>query len=309
MKRIKAESTIHSDVAVANGRLLTRGSVTVLDRQRPGRVASREGRGTALRAKFFLGEMVGMLFIGFLTAYIFAVPGVLTRPGELRVIMRRAIKRIIDILSAITGLILTLPIWLILPVLIKLDSPGPVFYCQVRVGVNRRRQARRYHQRADSTERRSRDRRRENIFGRPFKVIKFRTMVQDAEKGSGPVWASKNDPRVTRLGMFLRKTRIDEIPQFINILLGDMSLVGPRPERPVFVRDLSQKVDNYTRRLDVKPGLTGLAQVENGYDSSVASVIEKVGFDLQYIRNWSLLADLRIILKTVLVVVTGRGAC
>ena len=134
-------------------------------------------------------------------------------------------------------------------------------------------------------------------------------MVVDAEKNSGPVWATQNDPRITRIGRFLRKTRLDEIPQFLSVLKGDMSLVGPRPERPKFVADLSTKVDNYTRRLDVKPGITGLAQVENGYDSSLASVNRKVQYDLQYIRSWSVLSDLRILAKTVVVVITGKGAC
>jgi lipopolysaccharide/colanic/teichoic acid biosynthesis glycosyltransferase len=134
-------------------------------------------------------------------------------------------------------------------------------------------------------------------------------MVNDAEKKSGPVWASKNDPRITRLGNFLRKTRIDEIPQFFNVLKGDMSLVGPRPERPKFVKDLSTQVKDYTHRLEVKPGLTGLAQVENGYDSSIASVVKKVRYDIEYIRTWSVLADVKILLKTVVVVLTGKGAC
>ena len=144
--------------------------------------------------------------------------------------------------------------------------------------------------------------------GRPIRVIKFRTMIADAEKKCGPVWATKNDPRITRLGNFLRKTRLDEVPQFINVLKGDMSLVGPRPERPVFVEDLCSKVENYDKRLQVKPGITGLAQVENGYDSSVTSVVRKVHYDLKYIQNWSLWSDVKILLKTVVVVVTGKGA-
>jgi lipopolysaccharide/colanic/teichoic acid biosynthesis glycosyltransferase len=156
---------------------------------------------------------------------------------------------------------------------------------------------------------RERDRRRVDYMGRPFEIVKFRTMVQDAESKTGPVWATKNDPRITRLGAFLRKTRLDEIPQFWSILKGDMSLVGPRPERPTFVKELSQKVRDYHRRLEVKPGLTGLAQVENGYDESLASVNRKVKFDLHYIKRWSLWYDIRILLKTVVVVVTGRGAC
>ena len=202
-----------------------------------------------------------------------------------------------------------MPFWIILPVLIKLDSRGPVFYTQLRVGVNRRGKDRRYHQKADVVDRRGRERRREDYQGRLFRVIKFRTMVHNAEKHSGPVWASKNDSRVTRAGAFLRKARMDEIPQFLNVLRGDMSLVGPRPERPNFVRELSGQVDDYNNRLKVKPGLTGLAQVEAGYDSSVATVAEKVRYDLEYIENWSLWTDIKILLKTVKVVLTGKGAC
>ncbi len=207
------------------------------------------------------------------------------------------------------GLFLTVPFWVLIPILIKLDSQGSIFYRQTRVGENRRQNDRRYCQKTDVSDRRSRDRRRSDYFGRTFQVIKFRTMVQNAEKISGPVWAQKKDPRITRLGRFLRKTRLDEIPQFINILMGDMSLIGPRPERPHFVEDLDGKVENYRRRLEIKPGLTGLAQVSSGYDSSVASVAEKVAYDIEYIDNWSLWLDIKILLRTVVVVFTGRGAC
>ena len=140
-------------------------------------------------------------------------------------------------------------------------------------------------------------------------ILKFRTMVTDAEKKSGPVWATKDDPRITRVGRILRKSRLDEIPQFFSVLIGDMSLVGPRPERPTFVADLSHRIDNYSTRLQVKPGITGLAQVENGYDSSLQSVNRKVQYDLEYIRRWTVLSDLRILAKTVVVVLTGKGAC
>ena len=133
-------------------------------------------------------------------------------------------------------------------------------------------------------------------------------MVSDAEKSSGPVWAKKNDPRITRLGNILRKSRLDEIPQFLNVLRGEMSLIGPRPERPKFVQELSTQVDDYTRRLEVKPGLTGLAQVSAGYDDSISSVVKKVKSDIEYIDNWSLWMDIKIILKTVKVVLTGKGA-
>jgi lipopolysaccharide/colanic/teichoic acid biosynthesis glycosyltransferase len=258
---------------------------------------------------FLVGELSGLLFIIVSTLYIYALPVWMARPGAMRIAMRRLTKRTVDILGGIVGLILSAPLMVLVAVAIKLDSPGPVFYTQVRVGVNRRTGNRRFCQQVGASNRRSRERRREDYHGRPFKMIKFRTMIQDAEKKTGPVWATKNDPRVTTLGRFLRKSRLDEVPQFWSVLKGDMSLVGPRPERPTFVRDLCTKVDNYHRRLEVKPGLTGLAQVENGYDSSVASVAEKVRVDLKYIRSWSIWADVRILLKTVVVVITGRGAC
>ncbi len=263
------------------------------------------------QVRFFACEYLhGVLFVALSLMFVLAFPAVLTKPAKVKVMLGRFFKRSLDIVGAIVGLILSSPIFLILPILIKLDSPGPVFYSQVRVGVNRRRKDRRYHQRGDlDANRRQRDRRRQDLLGRPFSVIKFRTMVADAEKKCGPVWATKNDPRITRLGRFMRKTRLDEIPQFINVLVGDMSLVGPRPERPNFVADLSTKVNNYTGRLEVKPGLTGLAQVESGYDSDLASVTRKVNLDLEYIRNWSIWYDFKILLRTVVVVFTGKGAC
>jgi lipopolysaccharide/colanic/teichoic acid biosynthesis glycosyltransferase len=302
-------ANIHDDTAFVISSPATRhGLASGMDlpiRAGSGRLFDHSSR----RFKFFVGEILGLFFIIATAAYIFAVPTALTRPGVIKGLMNRLMKRTIDIAGSLAGLVLTLPLWLVLPIIIKLDSPGPVFYRQVRVGVNRRRRSRRYHQREGSSERRGRERRREDLLGKPFRMIKFRTMVNDAERKSGPVWASRNDSRVTTIGKIMRKTRMDEIPQFINILKGDMSLVGPRPERPKFVRELSEQVEDYTSRLQVKPGLTGLAQVENGYDSSVSTVVAKVRFDLQYIRSWSIFSDIRIILKTFVVVFTGRGAC
>ncbi len=251
----------------------------------------------------------GILFVALSVLFAVAVPLVLTKPEKAKAMVIRAYKRSLDVFGSLVGLLLTSPLFVILPVLIKLDSRGPVFYTQVRVGENRRRRDRRFHQKANVRDHRARDRRQENMMGRPFEVIKFRTMINDAEKKCGPVWATENDPRITRIGALLRKTRLDEIPQFINVLKGDMSLVGPRPERPNFVRDLATKVDNYSSRLEVKPGLTGLAQVENGYDADVDSVDRKVRLDLEYIRNWSVWADVKILFKTVIVVFTGKGAC
>ncbi|MBI5267331.1 MAG: sugar transferase [candidate division Zixibacteria bacterium] len=259
--------------------------------------------------RFYLGELTGLLFVVLSTLFILAMPAGLTRRGEVSAWMNRIVKRTIDILGAGVGIILTAPIMLLLAVLVKLDSCGPVFYTQTRVGMNRRKGDRRLGRAVSADNARRRERRREDVLGRPFSILKFRTMVVDAERGSGPVWASKNDPRVTRLGRILRKTRMDEIPQFFSVLKGDMSLVGPRPERPTFVADLSTQIDNYTSRLQVKPGITGLAQIENGYDSSLQSVTRKVQYDLEYIRRWSVLSDIRILAKTVVVVLTGKGAC
>jgi lipopolysaccharide/colanic/teichoic acid biosynthesis glycosyltransferase len=258
---------------------------------------------------FYCEHIRGMLSLALSLVFIFAVPVALTRPEKRKAVVNSFVKRSIDVIGAAVGLLLTLPLFIILPTLIKLDSPGPVFYSQLRVGINRRKRDRRYCQRPDVTERRVRDRRRQNCQGKPFHVTKFRTMVQDAEKKCGPVWATESDSRITWLGRILRKTRLDEIPQFINVLKGDMSLVGPRPERPNFVQHLSEKVKDYNGRLAVKPGLTGLAQVENGYDTSLVSVVQKVNLDLEYIRHWSIWTDVKILFKTVVVVFTGKGAC
>ncbi len=261
-----------------------------------------------LKLRFLTGEMFGFLFVMLSTLYIFVVPASVSRPAMLQAMFNRVIKRSLDILGAVVGLLITAPLWLLVPIVIKLDSHGPVFYTQTRVGINRRKQDRRCFNRTADQNRRGQDRRRVDYMGKPFEVIKFRTMVQDAEKNSGPVWATKGDARITRVGAFLRRTRIDEIPQFINVLKGDMALVGPRPERPNFVRDLSSKVEGYASRLEVKPGLTGLAQIENGYDCTIDSVNDKVRWDLQYIREWSILSDVKIMLRTVVVVFTGKGA-
>jgi len=259
--------------------------------------------------RHFSNEYIhGLLFVACTLIFTLVIPAIVTRPERVKAMGGRFCKRGLDILGASVGILLSLPILIVVAILIKFDSRGPVFYTQLRVGENRRRRNRRYHQRSDSVDHRSRERRRDNNMGRLFKVIKFRTMVNDAEKKCGPVWATKNDSRITRIGRFLRRTRLDEFPQFINVLKGDMSLVGPRPERPNFVADLSTRINNYTDRLDVKPGLTGLAQVETGYDSDFDSVIKKVDLDLEYIRTWSLWADIKILMRTVIVVITGRGA-
>jgi lipopolysaccharide/colanic/teichoic acid biosynthesis glycosyltransferase len=300
---------ITDHVAAVPANAMNYGVATAVDSAVPSYSISALDPTIGQQLRFFVGEVTGLMFVAMTTFFIMAVPASLSRQGMLSGLMRRVFKRTIDILGATVGIILTAPVMALVALAVKIDSRGPVFYSQTRVGINRRRGGRRLAAITASADRRSRDRRREDLHGRPFSILKFRTMVVDAEKRSGPVWATQNDPRITRIGKFLRKTRLDEIPQFLSVLKGDMSLVGPRPERPKFVADLSTKIDNYTHRLDVKPGITGLAQVENGYDSSLASVTRKVQYDLQYIRTWSVFSDLRILAKTVVVVITGKGAC
>ncbi|MFH2056288.1 MAG: sugar transferase, partial [bacterium] len=201
----------------------------------------------------------------------------------------------------------SLPLFFLIGLAIKLDSSGPVFFRQERVGFNRRNGDRRRRSDQQLHCKRNSDRRARDTHGQPFSVFKFRTMVVDAEKRCGPIWATRNDPRVTKVGRLLRKTRLDELPQLINVLRGEMALVGPRPERPYFVEKLAGQIDGYTNRLSVKPGITGLAQVENGYDGSVDDVRQKVKYDLAYIKSSNLKHDLVILIKTVGVVLGCRG--
>jgi lipopolysaccharide/colanic/teichoic acid biosynthesis glycosyltransferase len=215
---------------------------------------------------------------------------------------REIARRVLDISLASPALLVLSPALLLIAAAIKLDSPGPVFYSQDRVGINRRRTERRRGARGSD------GRRRVVNAGKPFRIFKFRTMRIDAE-AAGPQWARGDDPRITRVGGFLRKTRLDEVPQFINVLRGDMTLIGPRPERPFFVNILQQEIPHYSKRLLVKPGITGLAQVNNGYDDSIESVRKKVHWDLRYIRSQSARTHLQIIAKTVRTILTGEGAC
>ncbi len=186
----------------------------------------------------------------------------------------------------------------LLTLIIKLDSPGPVFYSQERVGVNRRRPRFAF---------RGEDRRKVLQPGRPFRVFKLRTMGTNAE-AAGPQMAKVDDVRVTRVGKFLRRSRLDEVPQFLNVLRGEMSLIGPRPERMVFVRQLEKDIPNYRDRLLVLPGITGLAQVINGYDDGLDSIRRKIELDRRYIKNAGFRQDGSILLATVSVVLKGEGA-
>lgn len=222
-------------------------------------------------------------------------------------------KRLVDIVGAIVLLVTLAPVMLFVALLIRLTSSGPVIFRQLRTGLNKRRPRTDRRQLEDGlplgldSDRRTQDRRQDQAFGKPFVLYKFRTMRLDAEK-NGAQFAVAGDPRVTRLGRFLRKTRLDELPQLWNVLRGEMSLVGPRPERPEFIEDLSQQVPGYLNRLGLKPGLTGLAQIINGYDNNVDSFRRKVALDLLYLQNCSLRNDLKILLRTVGVVLTGKGA-
>jgi len=209
-------------------------------------------------------------------------------------------KRLIDVAGASIGLLILLPAFAFIAIAIKLDSRGSVFYAQERTGLNRRRR------RGPGV--RMPERRKDDQYGRPFYLYKFRSMVADAERATGPVWASAGDSRVTRVGKFLRRTRLDETPQLWNVLVGDMSLVGPRPERPSFVRLLTTSIPDYPRRCAALPGITGLAQVKSRYDTSVESANRKLQYDLYYLKNGHLMLDLKIMADTVKVMVRGDGA-
>ena len=213
----------------------------------------------------------------------------------------RAFKRALDLTSASFGILILAPVCLLIAIAVKLDTSGPIFYTQERVGINRRRPRR-------SAYAPGKERRKADAFGRPFKIYKFRSMVVDAERHTGPVWAAAKDSRITRVGRFLRRTRLDETPQLWNVLRGDMSLVGPRPERPTFVQSLSATFPDYPKRCSALPGITGLAQVKSRYDTSVENVNRKLQYDLYYLKNGRLLLDLKIMAATVKVMARGDGA-
>ena len=195
-------------------------------------------------------------------------------------ISRKIVKRAMDLFFSALLLILVSPLLILVSILIKLDSIGPIFFSQERVGEKRK----------------------------TYMVHKFRSMSEDAEKESGPIWAQADDQRITRVGAFIRKWRIDELPQLLNVLKGEMSFVGPRPERDYFVKELEQLIPYYGERFVVKPGITGWAQVCYGYGASIEDAVEKLNYDLFYIKNMSIFMDLMVIMKTVKTVIFGEGA-
>ena len=187
-------------------------------------------------------------------------------------------KRAFDVGFSVFALLLLGPIYLVLAVWIKLDSPGPIFYKQERIGKG----------------------------SRPFHIIKFRSMYIDAEK-FGPALSKKNDPRITKIGRILRKLRLDELPQFWNVLIGDMSIVGPRPERAFFIEQIVKKAPHYRHLHKVKPGITSWGQVKYGYAENVDEMVRRLKFDILYLENMSISLDMRIILYTIIVMLEGRG--
>lgn len=206
-------------------------------------------------------------------------------------------RRLLNIVGATVGIVLAAPIMVLVALAVKLTSPGPIIYTQVRIGHDRRR-----GRGAAGSPRRAND-----LGGRPFRILKFRTMRADAEKSSGAVWASQNDSRLTSIGGFLRKYRLDELPQLLNVLRGDMNIVGPRPERPSIFKDLRQNIPQYEARQLVRPGITGLAQVSQQYDQCMDDVRNKLRYDLEYVRTQGLVEDVRIMAKTVPVILFRRG--
>jgi len=212
------------------------------------------------------------------TSQLYGIPLIDIMP-ELMPEWEKKLKRISDVVISLIILVLTLPLIIFVALAIRLDSKGPILFKQERIGMNNKN----------------------------FTIYKFRSMYLDAEKITGPVWSTKDDPRVTRVGKIMRKLRIDEIPQFFNVLKGEMSLVGPRPERSYFVEQLSLQIPYYKRRLKVRPGITGWAQVKHKYDESIEDVKVKLRYDLFYIENMSLRMDIKILARTILVVLFGKG--
>ena len=204
-------------------------------------------------------------------------------------------RRFLNVLVALVGILLTGPLMLVLAALVKLTSRGPVFYSQTRVGLDRRRGAIRPPA----------SRRQADVGGQPFTIFKFRTMYVHK---SDEVWATENDPRITPLGRILRKYRLDELPQLFNVLFGDMNVVGPRPEQPKIFARLRDEIEHYPQRQQVRPGITGWAQINQHYDRDLDDVRRKVELDLEYVERQSFVEDLTIMARTIPVMIFQRGA-
>lgn len=230
--------------------------------------------------RVFSGSAFQEDFLGRIDLDTLTADNLLMEKGFVSTRLGSATKRAIDVILAVAVMILALPLMLLTAVAIKADSRGPIFYCQKRVGQ----------------------------FDTIFNLYKFRSMTADAEGGGGPLWAQRHDSRITRVGRFIRATRIDELPQLVNVIAGEMSMVGPRPERPHFVEQLTRAIPFYRQRTYVKPGLTGWAQVSFPYGASVEDAREKLAYDLYYVKNQSILTDLVILFSTIRVVLFREGA-
>lgn len=207
------------------------------------------------------------------------------------------VNRVVNVALASVAIVAVAPVMALVAVAVKLTSRGPIFYTQTRVGIDRRwnRTPALYCRRGG------------DMGGLPFTIYKFRSMRTDAEDGTGAVWATKNDPRVTPIGAFLRTSRLDELPQLFNVVRGDMNIVGPRPERPSIFAEMRDNIAEYPMRQRTKPGITGWAQINHSYDASIEDVRKKVQYDLEYLRRQSLSEDMKIMLKTVPVMLFKKG--
>ena len=198
--------------------------------------------------------------------------------SEVMPVWQRTVKRMVDILASIISIVILMPLFIVLAILVKASSPGPIFFTQERIGKN----------------------------GKPFKIIKFRTMYENSEM-NGPQLSSSNDPRITKIGRFMRKSRLDEFPQFFNVLLGDMSLVGPRPERQFYINQIVTVEPQFLELTKVRPGITSWGQVKYGYAENVGQMLDRMKFDLLYLKNRNLSLDFKIMLHTILIIFKGKG--